>query len=74
MQRVRKKYEKQNRLLAQVAIAERIYHSENNTVDFTFRIVPGPTVEINVEGYKVRRGNIRKYVPVYEEGALDDDL
>jgi outer membrane protein assembly factor BamA len=35
---------------------------------------PRPTVEINVEGYKVRRGNIRKYVPVYEEGALDDDL
>jgi len=74
LQKVRNKYEKQNRLLAQVAIAERVYHSENNTVDFTFRIVPGPTVEINVEGYKVRRGNIRKYVPVYEEGALDDDL
>jgi outer membrane protein insertion porin family len=74
LQRVRSKYEKQNRLLAQVAIAERLYHPENNTVDFTFRIVPGPKVEINVEGYKIKRGNIRKYVPVYEEGALDDDL
>jgi outer membrane protein assembly complex protein YaeT len=74
LQRVRNKYEKQNRLLASVSIAERVYHPENNTVDFTFRVVPGPKVEINVQGFKISRRNIRKYVPVYEEGALDDDL
>lgn len=74
LQRVRSKYENQDRLLAQVSISERLYHPDNNTVDFTFRVDPGPKVRINVQGYKVTRRNIRKYVPVYEEGALDDDL
>jgi len=74
LQRVRSKYEKQDRLLAQVSIAERLYHPDSNTVDFTCRVEPGPKVRINVKGYKVSRRNIRKYVPVYEEGALDDYL
>lgn len=74
LQRIRKKYEKQGRLLAQVAIAERTYRPENNTVDFTFRIIPGPGVQIKVEGFKVSGSKVRRYVPVYEEGALDDDL
>ena len=74
LQRIRKKYLKQNRLLAQVSIAERIYRPETNKLDFTFIIDPGPTVDIAVEGYKIRKSVLRKRVPVYEENALDDDL
>jgi outer membrane protein insertion porin family len=74
LQRLRKKYQKQNRLLAQVSIAERKYQPETNAVDYTFRIDRGPTVDIGVEGFKIRRGVLKKNVPVYEEGALDDDL
>ena len=74
LQRIRKKYLKQKRLLAQVSIAERIYRSDTNKLDFTFLIDPGPTVDIGVEGFKIRQGILRKKVPVYEENALDDDL
>jgi outer membrane protein insertion porin family len=74
LQRIRKKYLKQNRLLAQVSIAERIYRPDANKLDFTFLIDPGPTVDISVEGFKIRQGILRKKVPVYEENALDDDL
>ena len=74
LQRIRKKYLKQNRLLAQVSIASRIYRPDTNKLDFTFLIEPGPNVDIAVEGFKLRKSVVRKRVPVYEENALDDDL
>ncbi len=74
LQRLRKKFQKQNRALAQVSIAEQLYHPESNTVDFTFQIDPGPVVVIYARGYHISRGTLRKEIPVYEENAVDDDL
>jgi len=74
LQRLRKHYVKQNRLLVQVLLAEKKYHPETNGVDYRFQIMPGPKVQILAEGYKIKRGTIEKRVPVYEENALDDDL
>jgi len=39
----------------------------------TSMIESGPTVDIAVSGFKIRRGVLKRDVPVYEEGALDDD-
>jgi outer membrane protein insertion porin family len=74
LDRLRKKYQKQNRLLSQVAISSRTYRPETNTVDYALEIQPGPKVEITVEGFKISRSQLKKNVPVYEENALDDDL
>jgi outer membrane protein insertion porin family len=74
LDRLRKKYQKQSRLLSQVAISSRTYRPETNTVDYAFEIQPGPKVEITVEGFKISRAQLKKNVPVYEENALDDDL
>lgn len=72
--RLRKKYQKRDRLEAQVALARRTFHADSNTVDYAFTVDRGPTVAIEVEGAKLRRGQIKRYVPVYEENAADDDL
>ncbi|MGH9503844.1 MAG: outer membrane protein assembly factor BamA [Terriglobales bacterium] len=74
LDRLRKKYQKQKRLLSQVAISSRTYRPESNTVDYAFAIEPGPKVEITVEGFKISHSQLKKNVPVYEENALDDDL
>jgi outer membrane protein assembly complex protein YaeT len=74
LQRLRKRFQKQRRVLAQVSIAEQQYHAETNAVDFTFQIDPGPVVEISTEGYHISRGVLKREIPVYEENALDDDL
>ena len=74
LDRLRKKYRKQNRLLSQVAISNRTYRPETNTVDYGIDIQPGPKVEIAAAGFKISRGQLKKNVPVYEENALDDDL
>ena len=74
LERLRRKFQKQNRWLAQVSMAERIYRPEKNAVDYTFEIEPGPKVDIVTEGFRISRGALKKNVPVYEENALDDDL
>ena len=74
LQRVRSKYQKQDRLLAQVLVAKRNYRAESNEVDYTFEINRGPIVEIESEGYHFSDRELRKLVPIYEEGAVDDDL
>jgi len=74
LQRIRHRYQKQNRLLAQVEVASRTYHPEHNAVDYVFKADRGPVVEIAAEGFKLEQHVLRKLVPIYEEGAVDDDL
>ena len=74
LDRLRKKYQKQNRLLAQVSISKKSYREEANAVDYTFDIAPGPKVQIAAEGFKIGRGALKKNVPVFEENAVDEDL
>ncbi len=74
LQRLRKRYQKQNRLLAQVSVAKKTYRPEANAVDYTLNIVPGPQVEVAAEGFKLRRSVLKQNVPVFEENAVDEDL
>jgi len=74
LQRLRKRFQKQNRVLAQVSIAEQTYRPQTNAVDFTFQIDPGPVVLISAEGFHISRGTLKREIPVYEENAVDDDL
>jgi outer membrane protein assembly factor BamA len=74
LDRLRKKYQKQNRLLAQVSISKKSYRQEANAVDYTFDIVPGPKVQVIAEGFKIRRGVLKQNVPIFEENAVDEDL
>ena len=74
LQRLRKKYQKKDRLEVRVSMANPVYRPENNTVDYVLEIRPGPVVDVRVQGAKIRKGTLKKYVPVYEEGAVDEDL
>lgn len=74
LQRLRSRYQRRGRLTAQVAITRGDYHPESNTLDYTFDIVQGPVVNVRVEGANLRLGLIKKYVPIYQENAVDDDL
>jgi outer membrane protein insertion porin family len=74
LRRLRKRYQSQERLEAQVTMTQRVYHRETNLVDYTFDINRGPVVDVKVEGAKLRRGRVKKLVPIYEESAVDEDL
>jgi len=74
LQRLRKKLQKQQRVLAQVSIAEQKYRPESNAVDFVYLIDPGPIVVLYTQGFHVGHSVLKREVPIYEENALDDDL
>ncbi len=74
LQKLRKKFTKQNRLESQISITDRQYHADTNLLDYHFKIQRGPTVEINLEGASLSRGKLKRFVPVYEENAVDEDL
>jgi outer membrane protein insertion porin family len=74
LQRLRKRYQKQERLEAQVTMTQRVYQAETNLLDYTFEINRGPVVDVKVEGASLGRRQLKSLVPVFEESAVDDDL
>ena len=74
LRKLRKHFQSEKRLEAQVVLTGRNYHPQNNTLDYAFEINRGPVVDVRVEGAKLRQGKIKKFVPVYEENAVDEDL
>jgi outer membrane protein insertion porin family len=74
LQHLRKRFQKRQRILAQVSIAEQKYDPENNSVNYTFLIDPGPVVVVYALGFHISRGVMRREIPVYQENAVDDDL
>jgi len=74
LQRLRKRFQKQRRVLAQVSIADQVYEPVANSVDYTFEIEPGPVVLIRTQGFRIKNSLLKKEIPVYEENAADEDL
>jgi outer membrane protein insertion porin family len=72
--RLRNHYARHKRLRAQITAGLPVFHPETNTVDYNIEVDPGPIVEISVQGYKLSRSKLKKYVPVWEEHAVDEDL
>ena len=74
LERLRNRYSHEDRLEAQIALTDRKFHPDSNTLDYFFRIARGPTVNIDVLGADVSQRKLRQLVPVFTEHALDDDL
>ncbi|HEX4310293.1 MAG TPA: POTRA domain-containing protein [Acidobacteriaceae bacterium] len=71
---LRKQYQKQQRLEANVSLASTQYEAPGNRLNYHFDADRGPVVKIIVEGAKLSQGKVRSLVPVYTEGTLDEDL
>ena len=74
LERLRKHYQKNDHLEAQVSLIEHKYQRDANRLDYVFKVEEGPTVAITTEGAKISKGELKKLVPVYQENSVDDDL
>lgn len=74
LQKLRKKYTKQSRLESQISFVDRKYHPDTNQLDLMLKIDRGPTVDVQVDGASITHGQLKKFVPIYEEHAVDNDL
>jgi outer membrane protein assembly complex protein YaeT len=71
---VLKYYQRQERLEAEVKLVQEQYDPVTKKSSFRFSAVQGPVVKVLVEGASIEPERVRKLVPVFEEGSVDEDL
>jgi outer membrane protein insertion porin family len=74
MDRLRQYLAKKNYLTARVDRQRGPYNAKQNSVPLTIRVEAGPEVRVAVEGAKVGGKELKKLIPIYQEGAVDRDL
>ena len=69
-----KHYRRQDRLEAEIKLEVEQYAPAENRVDFRFSVNRGPVVKVDVEGASIAPEVVKRLIPVYEEGTVDEDL
>lgn len=72
--RIRKFLVKKGRLSARATVRRGEYNGKKNTVPLELEVTEGPQVEIAVSGAKLSNSELKRMVPIYQEGAVDVDL
>jgi outer membrane protein insertion porin family len=71
---VRSHYQKQDRLEATVSLQKQTYVAPTKRLNYDFNAEQGPLVKVVVNGVKLSKSRMHLLVPVFEEGAVDNDL
>ena len=71
---VLKHYQGEERLEAEIKLESAQYAADTKRTNFHFTANQGPIVKVLVEGAKIGEGQIKRVIPIYEEGTVDDDL
>jgi outer membrane protein insertion porin family len=73
-ERIRKFLEKKGHLSARVSVRRGEYDSASNTIPLALEVTEGPRVRVALVGAKLKSRDLKKMIPVYQEGAVDADL
>jgi outer membrane protein assembly complex protein YaeT len=71
---VRSLYQRENRLEARVSLESMKYDPDTNIALPTLHIEAGPRIQVNTIGANISKGKLQRYIPIFEEHAVDDDL
>jgi outer membrane protein insertion porin family len=72
--RIRKFLLKTGHLSGRVSVRRGEYDAASDTLPLTMEVTEGPLVRVQVTGAKFSKGNLKKLVPIYQEGSVDADL
>jgi outer membrane protein insertion porin family len=72
--RIRKFLVKKGNLIARAVVRRGAYDAAKHTVTLDLEVSQGPKVKLAVVGAKFSKGELKRLVPVYQEGAVDADL
>ena len=72
--RVRKFLAKRGHLSSRVTVRRGDYDAAKNAVAISLEATQGPRAEVSVTGAKFSDGELKKLIPIYQEGAVDPDL
>ncbi|HTS12076.1 MAG TPA: POTRA domain-containing protein [Candidatus Limnocylindrales bacterium] len=73
-QRLKQYLVREGYLGASTAIKAGSYDAKTNLVPVTFSVTTGPRVRVAITGAHLRKGQVRKLLPIYAEGSVDEDL
>jgi outer membrane protein insertion porin family len=73
-QKLKKYLVNQGYLGAGILITPGAYEAKNNAVPLTYNITTGPKVSVTLSGARLSKGKLRQLLPIYAEGAVDQDL
>jgi len=73
-EKIRKFLVKKGHLNARASVRRGAYDRAQNTIPLEVEVTEGPRVQIAVTGVKISSGQLKKLVPVYQEGSIDVDL
>lgn len=73
-QRIKKFLVNQGYLGAGVSVSRQAYDAKSNRVGVTLGVTAGPRVRIETSGARISKSRLRKLLPIYAEGAVDEDL
>jgi len=71
---VLKHYQKQDRFEADVKLETQQYSPTTNKTSFHFSVTRGPVVKVRLEGAGIGEDRLKRAIPIYEEGTVDEDL
>ena len=74
IQGVQRRYQKDDRLTASIALQGQDYDPGTKRVQPKLEIQAGPKVQIKAVEAKVSKKVLQRYVPVFQEGAVEEDL
>lgn len=69
-----KRYQKEERLEAEVKLESKQYVPTTARYDYRFSASRGPIVKVLVQGVNMSPEHIKRVIPIFEEGTVDDDL
>ena len=73
-ERIHKYLVKKGHLSGRVGVRRGDYDAAKNTVPISLEVTEGPRVQMNVTGAKFSAGELKRLIPIYQEGAVDTDL
>lgn len=74
MTSVMKRYQKQDRLEAEIKLTTQQYDAETKKTKLGFTANQGPVVHVLVDGASLSPEKVKRVIPLFEEGTVDDDL
>jgi outer membrane protein insertion porin family len=73
-QKLKKYLVNQGYLGAGILITAGTYNAQTNLVTLNYEVTAGPRVSVTIMGASIGTGKLRQLLPIYAEGAVDEDL
>src|SRR6266852_3789344 len=72
--RIRKYLVKKGHLSGRAGVHRGNYDAARNAIPLDLDVTEGPLVKVTLTGAKFSKGELKKLIPIYQEGAVDTDL